>query len=233
MKSQRTLIFFTIATAMALTVWLMTSVQAKEKAGGVRKIWNFEDAQVGQIPAGWKAGATHQKGPFATWEVVSDLDNGKKAKVLGMTRANHDFSGTLNLCWTDGIKFKEGEIEVRFKAIKGASDQGGGPIWRVQDKDNYYIARANPLEGNFRVYYVRNGSRETLGSASVDIPAQKWHTIKIMHNGDHIEGYLNGVKYLDVKDSTFQEAGGIGLWTKADAVTYFDDLSVILIGSGK
>lgn len=204
--------FFTIAAVMTITVWCIISVQAEEKVGGVRKIWNFEDVPDGQIPAGWRVEATHQRGPLATWEVVSDVENGKKTKVLGMTKANHDSSETFNLCWTESVKFKDGEIAVRFKAIKGTEDQGGGPIWRVKDKNNYYVARANPLEGNFRLYYVKNGSRKTLDSASVDIPGRKWHAIRIVHQGDHIEGYLNGKKYLDTKDSTFQEAGGIGLW---------------------
>lgn len=195
---------------------------------GQELVWNFDKEAVGKLPAGWKVEATNPRGPLATWEVVSALDEGKKTKVLGMTKANHDFSETFNLFWTDSVKFKDGKIEVRFKAIKGAEDQGGGPMWRVKDKDNYYVARGNPLEGNFRVYYVKNGNRKTLGSTSVNIPAQKWHTIRIVHNGNHIEGYLNGKKYLDSKDSTFQDAGGVGLWTKADAVTHFDGIRVTL-----
>jgi len=189
-------------------------------------VWDFEKTSIGKVPTGWKVEATNLRGKIATWEVVSDTIDGKKTKILGMTKANDDFGGTFNVCWTDSVQFKEGEIEVNFKAVRGVEDQGGGPVWRVRDKDNYYIARANPLENNFRVYYVKNGARRTLDSARVDIPSKQWHTIKIIHKGNHLEGYLNGNKYLDCKDSTFQDAGGVGLWTKADAVTCFDDLKV-------
>ena len=113
-----------------------------------------------------------------------------------------------------------------FKAIRGVEDQGGGPIWRVQDKNNYYIARANPLENNFRIYTVKDGKRRTLDSARVKVPSKQWHTIKIVHKGKKIKGYLNGEKLLEYEDNTFPEVGGVGLWTKADAVTEFDDFSV-------
>lgn len=193
---------------------------------GQEFVWDFEEVPVKEIPTGWKVEATNLRGKLATWEVVSDFDNRKKTNVLGMTEANNAFGGTFNIIWTDSVRFKDVEIEVRFKAIKGIEDQGGGLMWRVQDKNNYYIARANPLENNFRVYYVKNGERKTLDSARVKIPLKKWHTIKIVHNEDHIEGFLNGKKYLDSQNSTFKKDGGVGLWTKADAVTNFDDLKV-------
>jgi hypothetical protein len=189
-------------------------------------VTNFDKETVGKLPSGWKVEATDPRGELATWEVVSDFRDGEKTNALGMTRANDDFGGTFNLCLTDNVKLKDGEIKVSFKAISGVEDQGGGPIWRVQDKDNYYIARANPLENNFRMYYVKDGARKTLDSKRVDVPANQWHTIKIIYKGSHIEGYLNDIKYLEWEDSTFPEAGGVGLWTKADAVTYFDDFRV-------
>jgi hypothetical protein len=191
-------------------------------------LWNFEKTDTGKLPTGWIVGATNPRGEIATWEVVYDFIDDRKSKALGMTKANNDFGGTFNLCWTSSLQFKDGEIEVGFKAVRGVVDQGGGPLWRVQDKNNYYIARANPLENNFRAYYVKNGKRKQLDSARVEVPSKQWHTIKIVHKGDHIEGYLNGRKYLDCKDDTFQDAGGVGLWTKADAVTYFDDFKVTL-----
>jgi len=220
MRNQKSLFYLAIAVVMVLSAWNMASLWAEEK---FQKSWNFEGVPAGQTLEGWKVEATNQRGKLAKWEVASESIGNK---VFGMTKANHDFSETFNICWTDRVQMKDGEIEVRFKAIKGVEDQGGGPIWRVQDKDNYYIVRANPLENNFRVYYVKDGARKTLDSARVDVPSEKWHTIKIVHRGNHIEGYLNGKKYLDAKDSTFQDPGGVGLWTKADAVTYFDDLKV-------
>lgn len=143
-----------------------------------------------------------------------------------MSSPNHTFGGTFNLCWTDTISFLSGEIEVRFKAVKGEEDQGGGVIWRVQDADNYYIARFNPLENNFRLYYVRDGARKTLADSRIKLASGEWHTLRIVQHGDRFEGYLNGNKLLEGTDTLFTKSGGVGLWTKADAVTFFDDFTI-------
>ncbi len=188
--------------------------------------WNFDDVPVGQLPAGWQVAATNRKGPLATWQVIKDTIAPSSDNVLAMTRPNHTFGGTYNICWTDTVSFLDGDIEVRFKAVKGEVDQGGGVMWRVQDKDNYYIARFNPLENNFRLYYVRDGARKTLADARIELPAGEWHTLKIIQHGDRYEGHLNGKKLLDGTDSLFTKPGGVGLWTKADAVTSFDGFTV-------
>ncbi len=188
--------------------------------------WSFDDISVGKLPAGWKAEATNQKGPLATWEIVKDTTAPSGDHVLAMTSPNHTFGGTFNICWTDTVSFLDGEIEVRFKAVKGEEDQGGGVIWRAQDKENYYIARFNPLEDNFRIYYVRDGARKTLASTKIALPANKWHTLKIIQHGKQFEGYLNGKKLLEGTDDLFTKPGGVGLWTKADAVTSFDNYKV-------
>lgn len=134
--------------------------------------------------------------------------------------------GIVNLLWTDQVSFENGALEVKVKAGTGEVDQGGGPVWRVSDHDNYYIARWNPLENNFRVYSVKDGRRAQLDSADVSVSASEWHTIRIEHNANRITGFLDGEKLLEVSDSTFPDAGGVGLWTKADAATSFDDLIV-------
>jgi hypothetical protein len=124
------------------------------------------------------------------------------------------------------VEFQNGVINVKVKAVAGREDQGGGLIWRVQDKDNYYIARWNPLEDNFRLYYVKDGRRKMLESAKIKSDPANWHAIQIEQNGDVIECYFDGEKLLTSQDTTFPNAGGIGLWTKADAMTNFDDFSV-------
>ena len=98
-------------------------------------------------------------------------------------------------------------------------------MWRAKDAKNYYVARYNPLEDNYRLYHVVNGQRSELKSADIRSYARMADTA-CYHDGDHIECYYDGKKYLDAKDSTFKEAGKIGLWTKADAQTHFDDLTV-------
>src|SRR5262249_38027336 len=131
------------------------------------------------------------------------------------------------LCVAEAPSLADIEISVSFKAMKGEKDQGGGIVWRYQDADNYYVARMNPLEDNFRFYKVVDGKRsKEFQNAEVKVPAGEWHTLKVKMTGDHIAGSLAGKKYLDVKDDSITKSGKVGLWTKADAQTYFDDFKV-------
>lgn len=211
---------------ITVLTWLVPTVGANEETKEAQKDWNFENVPVGQIPKGWRVEGTNQRGPLATWKVIEDDSALSGKKVLALTTPNHDSGGTFNICWTDTVSFLNGEIEVRFKANTGEEDQGGGVIWRAQDKNNYYIARYNPLEDNFRIYYVKEGRRKMRASTRIRLPAGVWHSMKIIHDGERIAGYLNGKKLLEVTDRTFSAAGGIGLWTKADAATSFDELAV-------
>jgi len=196
------------------------------EAQGVASTWTFDDAGMGRVPEGWRAEGTNQRGPVATWIVKADTSAPSGANVLALTDTKEGWGGTFNLCWTDRVKFKDGVIEVKVKAGTGLEDQGGGPIWRVQDKDNYYIARWNPLEDNFRVYSVIDGSRKTLESARVKADPSTWHTIRIEHTGDEIRCYFDDDALKTVRDNTFPSGGGVGVWTKADAGTAFDELVV-------
>ncbi|GBD92369.1 hypothetical protein BMS3Abin04_03104 [bacterium BMS3Abin04] len=207
---------------------LFQPIQAQKENAVKNNIVNlsFDNIKAGQLPNGWKIEATNQKGLLATWKVIVDTTAPSGNKVLAMTSPNHSFGGTFNLCWTNGVNFLNGEIKVMFKADKGIEDEGGGVIWRAQDKGNYYIARYNPLENNFRIYYIKDEARKILASARIKLPARKWHELKIVQNGNHISGYLNGKKLLEVDDNTFTKTGGVGLWTKADAVTSFDNFEI-------
>lgn len=192
----------------------------------IHTIWNFDDVETGQLPAAWMVEGTNQRGALASWSVEKDEEAPSKPQVLALTDIKEGWGGTFNLCWTNEVEFQDGVIEVKVKAGTGEEDQGGGPIWRVVDKDNYYIARWNPLEDNFRVYYVKDGGRKTLESARVEVDPTQWHTIRIEHVGDEISCYLDDLALKTVRDDTFPEGGGVGVWTKADAVTSFDDLEV-------
>jgi len=213
---------------MKTLFWLLlaVSVSVFSAFASEVEVWRFEDVKVGELPAGWKVEATRQRGPLATWRVVEDKTAPSPDHALALTRVNHHFGGTFNLCWTDAVDFLDGEISVHLKAMTGKEDQGGGIIWRARDKDNYYIARFNPLEDNFRIYAVHDGSRKTLASARIRLPAGEWVAMKIVQHGDRFEGYLNGKKLLEGRNDLFRESGGVGLWTKADAATAFDNFSV-------
>ena len=212
---------------------LPPAVNTAPESSAAGMSWHFEDVPAGQVPAGWRVEATNQKGSLPVWEVVKDSSAPSPDHALAMARPGRGsggmfsfFGGTFNLCWTDKVSFLDGTVKTGFRAVKGREDQGGGVMWRVLDRDNYYVARFNPLEDNFRLYRVLNGHRKMLASATIRLPAG-WHTLGITQKGSHMAGYIDGRKLLETSDGTFPSAGGAGLWTKADAVTLFDDFSVI------
>jgi hypothetical protein len=177
-----------------------------------------------KIASSWKAQTTGSKANLATWKVQKEGKN----SILTITEIESSllsFGGTFNLFFTKEINFKDGEITVDFRANSGKVDQGGGIMWRVADKDNYYVARFNPLEDNFRFYTVIDGHRKELKSANVTLKSG-WHKMKIIQKGDHFEGYLDGKKLLEADNSSITKSGGVGLWTKADAATSFDNFKV-------
>jgi hypothetical protein len=178
--------------------------------------WNFDADKTGVIAKGF----INEGGK---WEVVADDTSPSKPNVLAQLSKSP--GSAFNLTLIPDTNDKDVDITVKVKAIAGITDQGGGIVWRVKDAKNYYVVRYNPLEDNYRLYHVVNGQRSELKSA--DIPhSPGWHTLRVTVMGDHIECYYDGKKYLDATDGTFKEAGKIGLWTKSDAQTHFDDLMV-------
>jgi len=131
------------------------------------------------------------------------------------------------LALREKVKFSTVDVSVRFKPISGRIDASAGIVFRATDEENYYIVRANALEDNFRLYTFVNGNRSQIASVRVTPPALgQWHTMRVVAVGDHIQAYLDEVLYLDHHDSTYT-TGYLGLWTKADSVTAFDDLKVM------
>jgi hypothetical protein len=180
--------------------------------------WNFDNAPPGKIPSGWTAAS-------GTWQIVAEPTSEGKRNVLAQVSSNH--SGRyFNVAIANEPSLKDVTVTMRARAVAGREDQGGGPVWRYQNLRNYYIARYNPLEKNYRVYKVANGRRIQLGSADLTVPSGTWHELKVTMVGDHIQCFLDGKKYLDVRDNTFSGAGKVGLWTKADAQTQFDTFRV-------
>jgi hypothetical protein len=129
-----------------------------------------------------------------------------------------------------GSPIEDGFVEVRFKALAGSEDQAGGVVWRWKDGDNYYVARANALENNVSLYYTQNGRRITIKYVDAPVAAKTWHTLRVEFSGSRISVALNGKTYIDLQDEHVKGAGAVGLWTKADSVTAFDDFS---FGSAK
>jgi hypothetical protein len=185
----------------------------------------FNKSDVGKVPAGWKAEKTG-KGEGSVWKVVAD-DTAPSKTGCALAQTAESPNALFNLCVAEDTNYRDVDISVAFKALKGKNDQGGGVVWRYQDANNYYIARMNPLEDNYRVYKVVAGKRTQLETKEgLKVPASEWHTLRVKMDGDHIECFLDGQKQLDAKDGTFTKAGKVGLWSKSDAQTEFDDFKV-------
>lgn len=183
-------------------------------------LFDFENYPVGSTPSGWTEALTGRGKP-CHWEIKNDNGNKVLAQVSSETP---DYR--FNLIVNNTLSFKNVEISVKFKGVEGRGDQGGGPVWRYRDANNYYVVRANPLENNFRLYKVVNGDRRMLKSAGLRIDTGKWYTLKVTMQGNHIKCYFNGKLALETTDNTFSQAGKVGLWTKSDAVTFFKGFGV-------
>ncbi len=187
--------------------------------------WSFDSIPEGGIPSGWSIGESNGRGKLATWTTVARADAPTPPSAFGITTSSNRGS-TFNLALADGIHPQDLDLTVAVRAVTGREDQGGGPVWRAADSANYYVARWNPLESNFRVYYVKDGRRKQLASAAAPGDTSAWHTIRIVAVGSHVDCHLDGELLLSVDEETFSEAGMVGLWTKADAAALFDDLRV-------
>ena len=186
---------------------------------------SFESARVGVAPEGWTATLTGSGDP--KWTVESDETAPSKSKVLRQSGR-----ATYPLLLKNDSSIKDGFVEVKFKAVAGSQDRAAGIVWRAKDANNYYVTRANALEDNVVLYKTVNGVRSPLDivgrkggyGVNVPVPPGRWHTLRVEFAGTRFSAIYDGKALFAVEDATFMEAGNIGLWTKADSVTVFDDL---------
>ena len=199
------------------------------QAEGIR----FDKEKTGGLPPGWTMAVTHQ-GARPRWEIVSDESAPSKPNVLGQL-SSEPARAQFPLAVFERASFENGEIEVKFKPISGEVDRAAGVVWRYRDENNYYIVRANALEDNVVLYKVEEGKRTSLapkgtaaGTYGVDceVPAGSWSALKVVVEGPRFTVFFDGEKLFEVEDGTFTGAGRVGLWTKTDSVTYFDDFEV-------
>ncbi len=199
-----------INTLIAMTT-LITS-------GAIAGTTNFDDARTGEAPGGWTA--TQTGSGAAKWTIEKDASAPSQPNVLKQSGV-----AAYPVCLKNDTSFKDGFVEVKFKAVSGKDDQAGGVIWRAKDADNYYIARANALEDNVCIYHTIKGKRTEKKRTEMKVAPNEWHTLRVEFTGNHFTVMLNGNKAIEWDDSTFTEAGMVGVWTKADSVTLFDDFS--------
>lgn len=179
---------------------------------------NFDQDAPGASPMGWQCGRTGSGSP--RWQVEADASAPSKPHVLKQSGA-----AAFAWCVRQGTAIADGFVEVKFKPLAGREDQAGGVIWRWKDGDNYYVARANALEDNVSLYYTENGRRKTLKYVDASVAAGTWHTLRVEFNARRIKVLHDGKPCIELEDDHIQGGGAVGVWTKADSVTAFDDFS--------
>ena len=184
-------------------------------AAALINVFNFDSSAVGTLPDGWKAGVTGTGTPH--WSVERDASAPSAPNVLKQSGR-----GTFPWCVKDA-SLADGVVEVKMKPVSGREDQAGGVVWRWKDGDNYYVARANALENNVSLYYTERGSRKTIRYVDAPVATNTWHTLRVEFSGTRIRVILDGVARIELDDSHIAGAGAVGVWTKADSVTLFDD----------
>jgi hypothetical protein len=198
------------------------TVAAQAETAVPAPAWNFDREQPGTLPSEFSIGTLFDGRPAGDWQVLS-TDRAKSpphvlAQLMGKG-AEHAYKVAL----IKEVIASDLNLQVSFLPIQGRADMGGGLIWRAADDRNYYLARANPLEQNIRVYRVEKGIRHLLQNFDQTIDVRQWHTLRVTHQGCRINVYYDDKQVFDLCEKTFH-AGMIGLWTKSDAVTYFDNL---------
>jgi hypothetical protein len=209
---------------LAALLNLVLLAQAGDAGVGEAITLNFEATVVGEIPEGFSTAVTGGGGP-PSWAVVDDPTAPSGAKVLAQQSTDRT-SYRFPLCLYDPLKAEDVEVSVRFKPISGTVDQAAGLVARFKDKDNYYVVRANALEHNVQLYKVEHGKRKQFAGAHVQVLPHQWESLTLVVQGMHFQVLLNNRPLFEADDATFKDAGKVGLWTKADSVTHFDDFSV-------
>jgi hypothetical protein len=186
-------------------------------AAALMNVVNFDSSTVGALPDGWKSGVTGTGSP--RWTVERDATAPSAPNVLKQSG-----TGTFPWCVKDA-SLSDGVIEVKMKPVSGREDQAGGVVWRWKDGDNYYVARANALENNVSLYYTERGSRKTIKYVDAPVAGNAWHTLRVEFKGARVKVIFDGVARIEVEDKHISGAGAVGVWTKADSVTLFDDFA--------
>ena len=199
-------------TALAAAAAIATATPAL--AGGE----NFDAITPGALPLGWACSVTGGGSPI--WKVEADPSASSKPNVLKQSG-----KGTFPWCADKLVSITDGSVEVKFKPISGSEDQAGGVVWRFKDGDNYYVARANALENNVSLYHTQKGRRITIKYVDVPVTGKQWHVLRVDFVGKAIKVSLDGKQYIALDDDHISGPGAVGVWTKADSVTAFDDFT--------
>lgn len=228
----------TLAVIVA-SLWVVLApagaVAAAQPSGAVLSqvtVFDFEGDATDEVPGGFTAALNGGGGPI-DWRVLQREDSPSGSKVVAQLSVDKT-DGRYPHLVLDNSEARDVDLSVSFKTISGVVDASGGLMFRYRDKDNFYVVRANALENNIVAYKTENGKRSNIGvkgksnqyGVEIEVPHQQWNQLRVIAKGPLFKVFLNDVKVFEVEDDTFEDAGEVGLWTKADAVTEFDDLRV-------
>ncbi|MGE0472001.1 MAG: hypothetical protein AB7L09_26230 [Nitrospira sp.] len=215
---------FSLHRLLQIAILVMAAPMVSYGLENTTKVWTFDDDPQKTLPSEFQIGTLFDGRPAGEWKML-ETDRAKSPPgVLGQLMAKgaeHAYKTLL----INGTKSSDIELAISFLPIDGKADMGGGLIWRATDDRNYYLTRANPLEQNIRIYRVVKGVRQMLKNFDQIIDVRQWHALRVLTNGCRIQVYFDDKQVFDLCDETFA-TGRVGLWTKSDAVTYFDDLKL-------
>jgi hypothetical protein len=209
--------------SLALGVEAVSGQQKPDSQTTARRTFNFDKDAVGRAPAGFTSYAS-ASGPAGKWLVQEMADAPSGKQVVVQTEAD-DTDNRFPVLIAEGGDYADIDVSVKGKAMAGKVDQAIGLVFRFGDSQSYYVCRANALENNLRLYKMVNGRRKQFAGAEVEVAPNRWHTLRVAARGDHMVCYLNGQKLIEAHDATYAK-GKVGLWTKADSVTAFDNLAI-------
>lgn len=185
---------------------------------------DFEGSPVDASDPAFEILQTGSTSTPARWIVTERDDAPSPPRVFGIATTENQ-GQIYNVALRRDSSWQNGSVAVSLRADTGVHDRGGGVVFRALDADNYYVARWNPLEENVRFYVVERGHRSALGKTDLKLDANAWHRIEVLVAHQRFELLMDDTSVLIVEDATFAGAGRTGLWTKADAATWFDDFS--------
>lgn len=209
---------FSLLPAVAL---LLAACNAPARPMPASGAYAFDDLTATTLPPDWRALETNGRGHPGTWRIQSEA----AGRVLQLTNTAN-VEDTFNLVLLPGDYPADLSLQVRVRADAGREDRGGGLVWRARGAEDYYVARWNPLEANVRAYHVVGSRRTMIANADVSVDPAAWHTLGVVARGDETVVSLDGSEVLRYRDRTLSGGGAVGVWTKADAATSFDDVQI-------
>jgi len=213
-------------------LFLLSALAATVLGVSTSRVIDFDHEPVGSLPSEWEPALT-KSGAAPRWAILRDETAPSKPNVFAQLSTDRT-AGRFPMAIMRDVTIRDGEVSVRFKPVAGEVDQAAGLVWRYTDHNNYYIVRANALENNVVLYKVENGERTSLAPRGLPsrsygvkhmVPRMVWSELKVSFVDTLATVSFNNERLFDVTDGTFRNPGRIGLWTKADSVTWFDNFT--------